>query len=278
MDIRRRNFFAKSCFNGFAAVAALILSLITPAALHADGLDLAYQPMRVELRLTPAQVQTGVIQLKNQGAQPVHLRVRMMDFYASSDNTPQFAIQNDEAYSCRKWTTLNPTEVDVTANAVVPFRYTMQVPSNLPATARTFRCAVVFESMPTLEDRLQKRAANQVRLVTVLYATIGNPVSVPAIGDPEITKGEKGWHLHIPFANSGETFYRLTGDILINDAAGKTLQTIEMDSSPVHPQTNVAVEFPIEALTNGEYTMQIQLKTASKILVKEAVLEVADAR
>src|SRR5262249_28768516 len=149
----------------------------------------------------------------------------------------------------RKWTTLNPKEVDVASGSIVAFRYTLQVPTTLPAQSRTFRCAVVFESMPTLEDRLQKRASNQVRLVTVLYATIGDPVSVPEIGDPGIAKTEKGWQVSVPFVNSGETFYRLTGHVLIKDAGGKTLQTIDMDSSPIHPKTSITASFPIEPLT-----------------------------
>src|ERR1700757_2232602 len=135
MDLRRRYLFTESRFdrNGsvmrwlsVCAFVSLCLCGLSPADLGADGLDLAYQPMRVELHLTPSQVQTAAIQLKNQGAQPVHLRVRMLDFYVSADNTPQFALQNDDTYSCRKWTTLNPTEIDVAAGAVVPFRYTMQ--------------------------------------------------------------------------------------------------------------------------------------------------------
>lgn len=260
------------------AFVSLCLCGFFPSGLHADGLDLAYQPMRVELHLTPSQVQTGAIQLKNQGAQAVHLRVRMLDFYVSADNTPQFALQNDDTYSCRKWTTLNPTEVDVAAGAVVPFRYTMQVPATFAVPARTFRCAIVFESMPTLEDRLQKRASNQVRLVTVLYASIGNPTAVPEVGDPQVEKSEKSWNVEVPFANAGETHYRLNGDVVIKDAEGKIVETIEMDSSPIHPQAAVKVAFPIQPLREGEYAMEIHLKVGSKILVKEAVVEVASAQ
>src|SRR5947207_9219024 len=143
----------------------------------------------------------------------------------------------------------------------------MQVPETLPAAARTFRCAISFESMPTLEDRIQKRASNQVRLVTVLYATVGSPVAEPEICNPEIQKAEKSWQLEVPFANSGETHYRLIGQVLIKDAAGKTLETIDMDSSPIHPHTSVRIGLPIQTLGKGEYTMSLQLKFGSKILV-----------
>ena len=68
------------------AFVSLCLGVFSPGALRADGLDLAYQPMRVELHLVPSQVQTGAIQLKNQSAQAVHLRVRMLDFYVSAHN------------------------------------------------------------------------------------------------------------------------------------------------------------------------------------------------
>ena len=254
----------------------LCLGVLFTTPVFAD-VDLAYQPMRVDLRLTPGQIQTGAIQLKNQAPQAIHVRARMLDFYVSGDNTPQFAAQNDDAYSCKNWTMLNPTELDIAAGAVVPFRYTMQVPAAPAAASRTFRCAIAFESMPTLEDRLQKRASNQVRLVTVLYATIGEPVAVPEIGNPEVEKTEQGWRVQMPFANSGETHYRLNGQILIKDAANRTIETIDMDSSPIHPHTNVRIGYPIQALPPGEYTMSLQLKFGAKILVKEAIVEVQAA-
>lgn len=259
------------------AFLVLCMSFFSVPAANAN-IDLAYQPMRVDLRLAPGQVQTGTIQLKNDGRVPMHLRARMLDFYVSSNNTPQFSNMEDESYSCRKWTVLNPTEVDIAPESILTFRYTIQVPADLPPAGRTFRCAVTFESMPTLEDRLQKRASNQVRLVTVLYATIGNPAAVPEIGNPEIQRNDKGWQLAVPFSNSGETHYRLTGQVLVKDSSGGTIQTLEMDSSPIHPQTSVRVEFPIDALPKGEYTMEIQLKFGSKILVKEAAVEVEAAK
>ncbi len=129
--------------------------------------------------------------------------------------------------------------------------------------------------MPTLEDRLQKRASNQVRLVTVLYATIGNPTAAPEIGDPQVERTDKGWRVDVPFANAGETHYRLSGDVVLKDGEGKIIETIDMDSSPIHPQTAVTVGFPIQPLHDGEYAMEIHLKLGSKILLKEAALEVA---
>ncbi|PYS29752.1 MAG: hypothetical protein DMG11_07885 [Acidobacteria bacterium] len=242
------------------------------------GIDLAYQPMRVDLRLTPGQTQTGVVQLKNQGTQAIHLRGRMMDFVVSDDNTPQFVARTDENYSCRSWTILNPVEVDIAPDSVVPFRYTVQVPATLVAESRTFRCALTFESMPTLEDRIQKRTTNQVRLVTVLYATVGSPAATPEIGNPEIRKTEDAWRLEIPFSNAGETHYRLNGQVFIKDHDNHTIETLEMDSSPIQPATSVHVGFDIKALPQGEYTMLLQLNLGSKILEKEAIVEVLPSR
>jgi len=111
----------------------------------------------------------------------------------------------------------------------------------------------------------------------VLYATIGDPVAVPEIGNPEVEKTDKGWQVQLPFANNGETHYRLNGEILIKDAANHTVETIDMDSSPIHPHTNVRIGYPIQALKAGEYTMSLQLKFGNKIIVKEAIIEVQAA-
>jgi hypothetical protein len=253
------------------ALALLLLFVASPV--HAS-VDLAYQPMRADFHLMAGQTQTGVVQLKNQGTETVHVRVRTLDFFVSEDNTPQFVAQGDESYSCRSWMIVNPHEMDIAPGTVVPFRYTMEIPVSAVAVPRTHRCALGFESMPTLEDRIQKRSTNQVRLVTVVYATVGDPAALPSIGAPEILKREGEWRLDIPFSNSGETHYRLNGNIVIKDQDDKAIQTLAMDSSPIHPGTSVRIGFPINPLPEGEYTMVLQLEQGSRILEKEAIIKV----
>jgi hypothetical protein len=277
MELRRGYVSSKSRPHSIGRLSALVLvaSLVALAAAtpgFTDGLDLAYQPMRAEWNLVPGQIQTATVQIKNQGKTDVHLRARVMDFFVSADNTPQFVEQSDNGYSCRSWMVLNPVEIDVDAGAVETFRYTLKAPADLPTTGRTFRCALAFESMPTLADRLQKKSFNQVRLVTVVYATLGTPQAIPAIGTPSLTRSD--WTLSVPFSNSGETHYRLEGKVAITDEQNHLVQTVDMDSSPIHPGTKVDIRFPLKKLTPGNYVMTLQVKLGTKILQKEAVLEI----
>lgn len=278
MELRRGYVFTKSHnhsigrLSGLALVVTL-LTLGTAAPGFADGLDLAYQPMRAEWTLLPGQIQTATVQIKNQGKTDVHLRARVMDFYVSADNTPQFVEESDNGYSCRSWLVLNPVEVDVNGGNIETFRYTLRAPAALPTTGRTFRCALAFESMPTLEDRLQKRSFNQVRLVTVVYATVGTPQAIPAIGTPSLTR--RDWTLTVPFSNTGETHYRLEGKVTIaNEQSHEEVQAIDMDSSPIHPGSKVDIRFPLKKLAPGSYVMTLQVRLGNKILQKEAVLEI----
>jgi hypothetical protein len=275
MELRRRHISSESRTHGISKLIFVVLLVAMFAAAvpaYADGLDLAYQPMRAEWNLQPGQIQTATVQIKNQGQVDVHLRARIMDFYVSQDNTPQFVESADNGYSCRSWLVLNPSELDVDAGSVETFRYTLRAPAQISIAARTFRCALAFESMPTLADRLQKKSFNQVRLVTVIYATIGTPQAIPSIGTPSLDR--KDWTLSIPFANSGETHYRLEGKIVIADEQSHDVQTLEMDSSPIHPGTNVDIRFPMKKLTPGNYVMTLQVRLGNKILEKEALLEI----
>jgi hypothetical protein len=276
MELRRGYLSSKSrsySFGKLAAFFAVALAFATATPAFADGLDLAYQPMRAEWNLQPGQSQTATVQIKNQGQVDVHLRARIMDFFVSQDNTPQFVESADNGYSCRSWLTLNPAEIDVDAGSVETFRYTLRAPAQLDVPARTFRCALAFESMPTLADRLQKKSFNQVRLVTVIYATVGTPQAIPSIGTPSLTR--KDWTLRVPFSNAGETHYRLEGKVVITDEQNRDIQTLDMDSSPIHPGTKVDIPFPIKKLTPGNYVMTLQVRLGNKILEKQAVLEIA---
>jgi hypothetical protein len=277
MELRRGYLSSKLGAHGMGRLSALLFFVAAAAAMAtpafaADGLDMAYQPMRADWTIVAGQIQTATVQIKNQGQTDVHLRARVMDFYVSADNTPQFVEESDNGYSCRSWVVLNPVEIDVDAGSVETFRYTLKAPENLPVPARTYRCALAFESMPTLADRLQKKSFNQVRLVTVVYATVGTPQAVPEIGTPSLSR--KDWTLSVPFSNGGETHYRLEGKVVIADEREREVQTLEMDSSPIHPGTKVDVRFPLQKLAPGNYVMTLQVRLGNRILQKEAVLEI----
>src|SRR5262245_10680771 len=97
--------------SGIAAFAAA-----TPA--HAQ-LGLGMTPMRVELSVAPGQQYSGTLKLSSQSGEAVRIRGEALDFHIDKNTTPQFEreLPGESAVSCKKWLTLNPTELEIEKEA-----------------------------------------------------------------------------------------------------------------------------------------------------------------
>src|SRR5215467_11608267 len=96
-----------------AALCGLfIIAAGTPA--HAQ-LGLGLVPMRTELSLKPGQPYSGSLKLSSQSGEAVRIRGEVLDFDVDENTAPQFEreLPREAAVSCRKWLSLNPTEMEI---------------------------------------------------------------------------------------------------------------------------------------------------------------------
>ena len=242
--------------------------LILAAAGPAQGqLGLSLAPMRVELRMAPGQQYSGSLRLSSQSEERVRVRAEALDFDIDAQATPQFEpeLPQEAAYSCKKWLSLNPMEIEIDKRSTLAVRYTLQLPSEL--AEGSYNCAAGFTTLPTAGQTAGMGMRMAVRVVASFYVVIGSPPIVGKLKEikleplaSEKESGPSGWQAAVVFENRGLMFYRPTGKLEVLDAQGNAVEKAELPSLPVLRQREQRFLIPLKThLEEGRYVLRAQV-------------------
>jgi hypothetical protein len=269
-----------------AIVAALlVLGVAVPARAQ---LGLALVPMRAELKMAPGQQTSGALKLSSESGVRVRIRAEVDDFFIDDADTPQFdrEIPQEAAYSCKKWLSLNPMEIELDQGGSLLVRYTFRVPPN--AQEGSYSCAAGFTTLPSANESAGEAVGMrmQVRIVSTFYIKIGSPETAgrlkeiklealpPAPPPDSAAKGaakdaardaakedNKGrWQAVVVLENPGKMYFRPTGKLEVLNAEGKAVETVDFPSLPVLRERSQRVIFPLKTnLEPGHYTLRVNV-------------------
>jgi hypothetical protein len=223
--------------------------------------------MRVELRMAAGQQYSGSLKLSSESGEKVRVRAEVLDFDIDAKATPQFErdLPQEAAYSCKKWLSLNPMEIEIDKRAALMVRYTLRLPADLPEGS--YNCAAGFTTLPPVEKAAGMGMRMAVRVVAALYVVVGAPPILGKLKEikleplPSVKESEPdGWQAVVVFENSGLMFYRPTGKLEVLDAEGKAVETMELPSLPVLRQRDQRFLFPLKThLEVGHYKLRAQV-------------------
>jgi P pilus assembly chaperone PapD len=247
----------------FLMVIGLIL---TAAPAHAQ-LGLGMVPMRVELKMAPGQQYSGSLKLSNQSGAKARVRAEMLDFDYDDKATPQFErnLPQETAYSCKKWLSLNPMEIELDKDGYLMVRYTLRLPAELPEGS--YNCAAGFTTLPAAEEMSDMGMRMAVRIVAAIYVVVGNPPVRGALKEIKLERvaaskdsPETGWQAVVVLDNPGHTYFRPTGKLEVLDAEGKAVEAVEFQSLPVLPERSQRFLFPLKThLEAGRYKLRARV-------------------
>ena len=268
------------CQYTLALFEALFILAATRPAQAQVGLGLA--PMRVELRMAPGQQYSGSLKLSSESGEKARVRAEILDFNIDDKTTPQFErdLPQEAAYSCKKWLSLNPMEIELEKRGALMVRYTLRLPADLPEGS--YNCAAGFSTLPAAEQAAGMGMRMAVRIVAAFYVTIGSP---PVRGKLKEIKLEPlpagkesepgGWQAVVILENSGLMFYRPTGKLEVLDAEGKAVETSDFPSLAVLRQRDQRFLFPLKTrLEAGHYKLRARVDIGTGE-IQEGTLDVS---
>jgi hypothetical protein len=238
--------------------------------------------MRVELRMSPGQQYSGSLKLSSESGARTRVRAEVDDFYINDKATPQFErdLPEEAPYSCKKWLTLNPMEIDLEKGGFLNVRYTLRLPADVPVGS--YNCAAGFTTMPTAEQATGTMVRMAVRVVAAIYVTVGSPVVVgrlkaiklePAPPLEELKEG--GWQAVVVLENQGQMYFRPTGKLEVLDGVGKVVETADFASLPVLREREQRFIFPLKTkLEAGHYKLRAHVDIGTGE-IQEGAAEVA---
>jgi len=245
----------------------IFLALLTlGTALPARGqLGLGLVPMRVELHMTPGQQYSGALKLSNQSDAKTRIRAEVLDFDIDDKTTPQFErdLPQEAAYSCKKWLSLNPMEIELENGGFLNARYTLRAPADV--AEGSYNCAAGFTTLPAAEQATEGIGMRMaVRIVAAIYVVVGSPpvrgglkeFKLEAIPPAKDSK-EAGWQAVVVLENLGQMYFRPTGKLEVVDDKGQVVETEEFTSLPVLRERSQRFIFPLKVHLNpGHYKLR----------------------
>ena len=260
------------------AAGLLALALLTLPLDAQMGLGLT--PMKVEFPATPGRAYSGTLSLSNSTARKVRVRTEILDFYVDANQTPQFLpdVPAEAEYSCRQWISVNPMEVEMEPSSHFGARYTVRIPSQVKEGSH--HCAIGFVSLPTNEDLQGIGVRMAVRVVTTLYALVGQPKVTGEIAElalePVSAGGKVHWRAVVAMDNPGLMLYRPQGRVEVVDDAEKVIETASIASSPVLPKRRQRFLLQLKNnLAPGRYKLRATVDLGSEVQEASADVSVA---
>jgi len=263
-------------------MAFLALTLALAAAPVSAQTGLGLTPMRLELRFPGPAAKSGSLVLTNGSGEKARMRAEILDFYLDSLETPQFGrrYEQESAFSCRNWLSVNPVEAELEPGATVMVRYTLRVPAG--ATPRSYHCAAGFTTLPNQEQISGTGLKTAVRVVAAFYAIIGNTPVAGSVKEVKLERtqekdGSAGWRAVVVMDNPGLMHYRTIGDLVLMDSDGKVIEKHELSNIPVLPQREQRLIVPLESsLSGGSYTLRARVDIGTPE-IQEVTVQVSPA-
>jgi len=250
------------------AAAAVFVASGTAGA----QVSLAVSPVRVELAVVPGQTKTDILTVQNLGEKPQHVRVSVADWYLTKDGTPVFVKAGKAPeFSMSEWVEVNPTELQIGPQGSQVLRYTVTVPAGVAAAG--YRSAILVETVP---EMVAGQTANvtylNARIGVVLYNRVGTLPIMAEITDQQVVPDPANsgrLAVRLTLKNGGTSHYRFRGQSLVQDAEGKTVQTLTVSDAVVLPQSEREVFVPFEGPPPaGSYTVTSRLDVGLKELLE----------
>ena len=229
--------------RGLALRLALIVLVALPALAQAQ-FSAQIMPPRFEDSAKPGEVYREVIEISNIAPVPLRMKVSTSDWSLNAEGGVAFQASLADQ-SCRPWTALEATEIEVPANGKRRFRFEVRVPAD--AASQQCRFAVMFEGEPTPVPGVALPVAGRIGII--VYLDVGDArAQLSVVGSGVVEEGGRPLPM-LRVRNTGNAHGRIEGFIDAIDATGERW-TLAPAGNPILP--GVTRDIPLYPVVNDD--------------------------
>ena len=155
--------------NAMTARCLTLLALLAMSSLAQAQFSAQIMPPRFEDSAKPGDVYREVIEISNIAPVPLRLTVSTSDWSLNAEGGVAFQASLADN-SCRPWTALESTQIEVPPNGKRRFRFEVRVPQD--AASQQCRFAVMFEGEPTPVPGVAVPVAGRIGII--VYLDVGD--------------------------------------------------------------------------------------------------------
>lgn len=222
----------------------MMLALVAASGVAQAQFSAQIMPPRFEDSAKPGDVYREVIEISNIAPVPLRMTVSTSDWSLNEQGGVAFqaSLADD---SCRPWTALEATQIEVPANGRRRFRFEVRVPAD--AGSRQCRFAVMFEGEPTPVPGVALPVAGRIGII--VYLDVGDArAQLRVVGSGVVEEGGRPLPM-LRVENSGNAHGRLEGFIDAVDATGERW-TLAPSGNPILP--GVTRDIPLYPVVNDD--------------------------
>jgi hypothetical protein len=246
-------------------LASLLLAVVfsfIPQSRAADGISVA--PFMTEVQLEPGVVQTKIITVTNNTAEPVTLSVTASDFAPSENGQPQFpnaAIVTPNTYSLMSWVTVRGSSTFTLSPGSQRDVVVELAPPVLVEPGTRYGALLFTSTTPPVAG--QSRVVQSI--ASLLVARYGQGLSQGYIADLSTTSfftEVAPVTFRTRFTNSGTVHVRPKGELRITNMFGREVarEMVNRDAAIVLPSSDrVFTTTWIPNRAFGHYTAELRL-------------------
>jgi hypothetical protein len=211
----------------------------------------------------PGGVHKGAIIVSNTGNRAGTVKLFAADATTAS-RTGAVYPSGKRPTGAGAWVKLSRSSLTLAPSRHATVQFTVRVPANAPAGQ--WLAGIIAETKNTVLGPKTKQKANvqiRVRNQTIVGVQVnvpGPPVVAFEIG-AVTAGGQRGFQqVIVHFANNGNQLTKPTGNVVIADSKGTTIETLPFKMDTFLPQT--AIDYPLlltKALLPGDYRATVKL-------------------
>lgn len=194
-------------------LASLALSTALPAAAQFSA---QITPPRFEEQARPGAVYRDVVEIYNTANVPLRMNVGTADWVLDANGNAEFNKSLAEG-SCRPWTAIEASQIEVPARGKKRFRFEVRVPADAPDGQCRF--ALLFEGEPVRVPNMPMPVAGRIGII--VYLDVGDGAARLVLEGSGVRE-EGGQKLPaLVVRNDGNAHGRLQGFLDATGADGK---------------------------------------------------------
>lgn len=250
--------------SGWLRRTGLVLSSVAiglsapPAA--AAGFSVLITPPRFELRAQPGDVLRQVLEITNTASSPAKLAIQTAEWGFAEDGAVVFTNPLSDN-SCRPWTAIEATALELGPNARRRFRFEVAVPPD--TAAQECRFAILFEGEPELIGALALPVAG--RLGIIVYVAVGDAQAQLEF-DAATAVDHDGVKLPaLTVSNTGSATTRLEGFLSGRDSAGREFVFMPQNAPVLPGQTRTLALYPQSPEGEASPAVELPIRLSGRL-------------
>ena len=244
------------------AGAVLVLCALAGFNGNAWAFSFSVEPARIELEAPPGKQRGKTVRIDNSKSdQPLHIKIYAQDVIFLPDGTSEFPAMGSTSWSCTRWVTAVPEEVDIPAGKIREVRVSVAAPEGVKGG---YYAMVFFESSPSY---LEKGVGINFRIGALTQVTIPN-TQVYQAKLADLSMGARR-DLQLTLFNEGNVLVRPKGRVKVFNARREKIAQLEFNPQRlgVLPKTARMFHTTVGNLAAGDYHLRAEIDYGSRYLV-----------